>query len=438
MNKFFGFLRLFYFRILESHQLLYCFAHRSGILIERRGVDEKGYVLANVTSIFGLLENLESADISVHQNRCAVVRNRNATCMKCAEACTSGCISMADNELLIDAEKCIGCGTCATVCPTCALEARHPGDAELLNQCMTATQKAEGEAVIACEQLLEAAEGLYDSEKLVGITCLGRVEETLLVSLANAGAEHMSLVKAQCGECPYATGLETAELVCKTANTLLSTWNNDVRTEIVEKLPAVTRLKEAKEYDSNRRDFFSGIRGGTKEVAAKTADYALKEALDAHEEPAPKYVKVMADGTLPHFIPDRRERLLDSLAAMGEPQDIMIDTRLWGHVVIDPELCNSCQMCATFCPTGAIVKFKEEDGTFGIEHSPSDCVKCRCCTDICKEGALSLSDEVFAVDLLNGLVERYTMKPMKNPPNTPQSIVNAMRGYIKSDQVYDR
>ena len=46
-----------------------------------------------------------------------------------------------------------------------------------------------------------------------------------------------------------------------------------------------------------------------------------------------------------------RERLLNNLATLGEPQDIMIETRLWGHVIIDPELCSSCQMCATFCPT---------------------------------------------------------------------------------------
>ena len=73
--------------------------------------------MAHVTNFLGLLEKLQSADITVHQNRCAVVRNRNATCMKCAEVCTSGCISYNDNELIISPEKCIGCGTCAIVCP---------------------------------------------------------------------------------------------------------------------------------------------------------------------------------------------------------------------------------------------------------------------------------------------------------------------------------
>ena len=64
------------------------------------------------------------------------------------------------------------------------------------------------------------------------------------------------------------------------------------------------------------------------------------------ERREPRFVKVGKDGTLPHFIPDRRERLLAALDSLGQPQDVLMDTRLWGHVIIDPEKCSSCQMCA--------------------------------------------------------------------------------------------
>lgn len=394
--------------------------------------------MSNVTSFFGLLEKLQSTDITVHQNRCAVVRNRNATCMKCAEVCTSGCISYADNALSIAPEKCIGCGTCATICPTCALEANHPTDAELMRLCLVASSATDGEVVIACEQILAAAEGLFDPEKVVAVACLGRVDESLLVTLATAGANHVSLVKAKCAECEQAIGIKTAELVCDTANTLLETWNSDLRVDVVEKLPSVVRLAQDKGYDANRRGFFSNMKDEAKSAAVVTTDYAVKEALGVEDTQPPKYVKVMRDGTLPHFIPNRRELLLTSLGVLGSPQDVMIDTRLWGHVIIDPELCSSCQMCATFCPTGAISKFKDEDGTFGIEHYPGNCVKCHCCTDICPEGALSLSDEVFAVDLLSNAMERYEMKPVKNPTGNPHQIWHTMKDLIGCDQIYER
>ena len=44
-----------------------------------------------------------------------------------------------------------------------------------------------------------------------------------------------------------------------------------------------------------------------------TADYAVKDALGVEERREPRFVKVGKDGTLPHFIPDRRERLLAAL-----------------------------------------------------------------------------------------------------------------------------
>ena len=43
-------------------------------------------------SIMGVLDGVSSEAVVVHQERCAKVRNRNVACLKCADACTSGCI----------------------------------------------------------------------------------------------------------------------------------------------------------------------------------------------------------------------------------------------------------------------------------------------------------------------------------------------------------
>ncbi|MCI8366644.1 MAG: 4Fe-4S binding protein [Eggerthellaceae bacterium] len=391
-----------------------------------------------MSNLMELFERLESQNISVHQNRCVAVRNRNASCMRCAEACTSGCISYDDNTIIIAPEKCVGCGTCATVCPTCAIEAHKPGDAELLRDCIDAMNAADGEVVIACERMLGAASGLYDPTKVVSVTCLGRVEESLLVTLAEMGAKRLTLVQGDCEGCELVLGLETAELVRDTANVLLETWNSPVRVRITAKLPGFVRKGDDAEFDAARREFFTSMKEEATSVASIVAEESINDALKIERKEPPKYLKVMEDGTLPHFIPDRRERLLDALAALGEPQDVMIDTRLWGHVVIDPEKCTSCQMCATFCPTGAIRKWQGEDGTFGVDHYPGDCVKCRCCEDICRTNALWLSDEVFAVDLLSGAVDRYEMAPLKNPPSNPHSILHSMKDLIGISQIYER
>ena len=113
--------------------------------------------------IANIWEKLSAADILIEQTRCAKVRNRHATCTRCADACTTGCISYADNELTISPEKCIGCATCATACPTDALLPKRPTDPDLHRACIAAGQRLDGHVVIACRQLLDAADGLYDA-----------------------------------------------------------------------------------------------------------------------------------------------------------------------------------------------------------------------------------------------------------------------------------
>ena len=73
--------------------------------------------MASIDTMLGLIGKLESPYITVHQERCALVRNRHADCLRCAESCASGCISYDGEVLTVSPEKCIGCGTCVESCP---------------------------------------------------------------------------------------------------------------------------------------------------------------------------------------------------------------------------------------------------------------------------------------------------------------------------------
>ena len=285
------------------------------------------------------------------------------------------------------------------MCPTCALEARHPNDAALYQRAARA-REANGGAAVAMLKW-EAVGGRIDPEKVARVTCLGRVEESLLVGLVADGASSVRLVHGSCGECPRNAACETYPLVAETANLLLETWDAPVRVELSEKLPASVRLERplgaevspALAYDEGKRQMFSQLGAAAGEAVA--SGLAEGDGAGAAEEPesgarqAARFMKVMTDGTLPHFLPDRRERLLDALAVLGDPADVALDTRLWGRVTIDVDACKSCYMCATFCPTGAIRKFADGEDA-GVEHIPGDCVKCRCCTDVCPTDALAL------------------------------------------------
>lgn len=381
--------------------------------------------------------------ILVRQDRCAKVRNRNVECLKCAEACTSGCISVVEGELSIDASKCVGCGTCATVCPTCALEARMPCDAELAAACEAATR--DGTCVVACEPLLAAANSLIDEDAVAHVACLGRVDESLVAQTVAAGAREVVLACGPCEACAQRHGLATANLVAETANDLISAFGGQARISVREGLPA--QLFESEGAAAQFAEKLEALRQrgcacaplsaeGT--AAGKAGGVASSEGGELAASAQPGFVlpHVMRDGTLPHFLPERRERLLNALSEIGEPQR-PVNNRLWGAVVIDGRRCSSCRMCATFCPTGAIRKFDNDDGTFGVMHFPGDCVKCGSCRDTCPEDAILLLDEVKPNYLMGGEVHRYAMKPRSVKIDDPHQILNTMKGLIPGN-LYER
>lgn len=415
-----------------------------------------------VDNILGLFEKLESQSLAVQPSRCVVVRNRNATCRRCAEACPTGAILVEGNDLAVAPERCIGCGTCATVCPTAALESKKPDDKELLRAAVAAMQANDGAAVIMDAAMQAAAEGKYDPAKVAVVKSLGRVDESFIAVLVAGGATSVALVagpaegktaegnaeEAEAAEIAETVGAapdRAAQLVRDTAALLLETWGSDVSVKLTTKLPRSVRLAEPAEFDTGRRGFFSSMRDEARAAAAITAEHVVREKLGADEPEEPKFAKVTEDGTLPHFLPERRGRLLLALSNLGEPEDIMIDTRLFGHVIIDPEKCTSCQMCATFCPTEAIRKFgdaataAETGKPFGIDHYTGRCVQCHCCEDICPTNALTLSTDVFATDVTKrGRSERIEMRPRKHKVNDPKSIVNAMSDLLGAPNVYER
>lgn len=431
---------------------------------------------------------VDSGAIRVHRERCAKVRNRNVDCLKCAAACTSGCISLEDGELVIDASKCVGCGTCATVCPTCALEALNPSDAELKAACLSAVR--DGEAVIACSQARAALGDRLAPGACASVVCAGRVDESLLAALAAEGVSRATVLCGRCDRCAQRHGRDTAQLVADTARVLLGAWGSSMDIVVTDEVPegVLAGGVSAEVARAVCDDFFAEERAcepvRAAESSAERADatdsgeaFAVScdaacaaapgasapsapvslsspeaEAADATAGPGMRFywnsghsrrvaahsLHVMRDGTLPHFVPDRRERLLDALAALGEPAASSVECRLAGAVVIDATRCDACRMCATFCPTGAIRKFDDADGAIGVEHAPSDCVKCRSCQDVCRNDAITVIDTVPTHWLLGGETHRYTMTPRAVAlTDNPHQILDTFRQTFNGD-IFER
>ena len=413
--------------------------------------------VVTVDVAMGRLERLEGFGLAVHPERCVRVRHRRASCTRCAQACTSGALSLRDGALAVNEALCVGCGTCATVCPTCAIEARHPSDVQLLTaarqvmrgakakgaggagriepasektparvansaQCKNAAAskdsaaesggaKAAATVTFACHRAFAEAPRACVAAGAIELACLSRMEETLAMQLFADGVGCIRLLHGACAGCPRENGFASVALVRETVGKLINTWGLNCAYDVEQ--------VEAEEGEPCR---------DAELEASECADPASTPA------PSPKPTHVQADGTLPHFVPLRRHALLDALAEFGDPAQPALDTRLWGHITIDMRKCKSCKMCAVFCPTGALQKYIGKDGHGGVEHYPAECVHCGLCQDICPAGAIMSATIVPTQALAAGKTERY---PMPDPVWTtgPDLILRKMTPQIHSREV---
>lgn len=425
-------------------------------------------------SLVSMLGSMNQDKLTVHEERCVILRNRNARCLRCVQACTSKALMLKDGQLEVFPERCIGCGTCATACPTSAIEVKALGDRELLGRLKASVMATDGHPVAACERAVAAAEkeasstavlegwrgalGLkaddaaeLNREAICVVPCLGRVDESFLVAMAAYGCSDGYLVCDGCEGCEHEPGGSQALDVLESAEGLLEAYGAPLKVEFTSQMPSVAfgkssggsnaapqceekalrRLKKNVPLDPQKRAFFADVASASKNMAADVVaeGLGLGQSTAAQEPPSPRYRKVGPDGTLSRFVPTRRTVLFNLLSRLGKPEAAEVRNRVIGKVTIDPQACNACRMCAVFCPTGALERY-ESGGVWGLMHRPSMCVQCRSCESLCPQQAISVSDTVPMRQFMGKESVIFSMEQPQWQPNKPDSIFTKMHGVI--------
>ena len=417
--------------------------------------------------MINLIDEMNSPLLAVEPQRCVLVRHRNGECLRCAAVCTTGAISLGEEGIVVSPEKCIGCGTCASACPTGCLTAANPTDEELFGAVEAALAENEGRVAIACERAFAMSSGnrmkrdscdatapsfvpgkiagaTSDGRPLVGVVCLGRVDESLLVEATARGARSIQLISGPCESCPHRCGGALSDEIIVSAETLLAALGTPspidrIRLQHASDTREILRLRPTASAQDDTNAVNAATVADASEDCLSESGYPVAPPTGESQQDSrePQFAHVQADGTLPHFVPERRLRLFNSLKALGTPAAPTVTTRLWGQVTIDTELCRSCRMCTVFCPTGALTRFDAANDAFGVEHRSALCMQCRLCETICPEQAITVAEEVSADEFLSGKKFRFTMQPIGWNPGAEDSIASRMARFIKVDNLQE-
>lgn len=331
--------------------------------------------------IANVITRFESRNIHADPLQCSRLRHKNSSCRRCVDSCPVHAITWT-RTLTINPDTCDGCGICAAVCPTGALEAASPTNAELLN---SIEQRKE----TACLAFACPKAAIQSDDRVIEVPCLGRLDESLLVSAASYGIEKIQLVDGLCADCPNGVGRTVAARAVAESNALLRAFSTAPRIYFAAQLlPTPTARGGAAPSGQvlSRRAFFTRLTRETKAAAALTVSIVLNAPIGTKNE--------IKKGELPRRVPIKRQSLLAACRRLGKDTLANVEIRggEWATCHIK-ENCTGCRMCAFFCPTGALSR-AEQDGEPALAFRVAECTDCHLCQDICFWNALEFSDDV--------------------------------------------
>jgi len=296
---------------------------------------------------------------------CAHSRSKQTGCTQCIDVCSTRAIRADGDHVAVEPHLCMGCGACATVCPSGAMSYAYPGPADL---------------------------GLRIRTLLSTYASAGGRDACLLIHADDARDAIARLARRGKGLPPHVLPLDVHHV----ASVGLDTWLAALAWGAAS-VAVLTTGSEAPQYFSALRfqmqlgDVIAGALGYQGEHF-RLLDGASVAALEAGlwTWPAPLAPRVAAT-----FAPvaDKRTALglaLDHLAAHAPvPQRVipLPSGAPFGAIAVDRDACTMCLACVGACPEGAIIDNPEAPQLRLVE---SRCVQCGICAKTCPEDAIAL------------------------------------------------
>jgi ferredoxin len=302
---------------------------------------------------------------------CAHSRSAKVGCNLCIEVCSTAAIAPDGDHVKVDPHLCMGCGGCATVCPSGAMTYAYPRVPDFgarLKRVLSVYAQAGGKD--ACLLLHNAGES-----------------RTLIARLARRGKGLPARV----------IPLEIHHAASIGMDVLLAALAYGAGQVVVLATP-----REAAEYGDAVRTQMGfadtiaqslGYSGAHFRLMA-TDDHAVLEKEIWALAPAASVAKPATY----NLSPEKRATLdfaLDHLAKQApKPQEeIKLGAGApYGQVLVNKETCTLCMACVGACPESALLDGRDQPMLKFIERN---CVQCGLCEKTCPENAITLAPRLL-------------------------------------------
>ncbi len=367
--------------------------------------------------------------VDTRMDRCVHTRHRLAACARCVHACPVGAISLT-GAISVDTEKCTGCGVCTTVCPSGAFEAASPSAVELCSL-VEAQARQSKKVAFCCENHVAGVDG--KPEGAINVPCIGRIDESILLAAAAAGAETICLLDGSCERCERKRGSDVAICAAQQVDLLLESLAVSSRLQIVTQPSSGATLRAAQATHPgamSRRAFFAMLWGPVARAKERTTSAPISE--ESQLSSAHRRGSIEEDVK---YIPAKWHILSASLKNLqARPRRSMFSGDLWADITMSGN-CNGCLLCAASCPTGALAKV-EQDGKIGLSFTAAHCTGCNLCVEVCCWKCLSAAASVDLARVINGEAKLLAFHERETVELLEASMEDKCRKLLGVDCIY--
>lgn len=341
---------------------------------------------------------LEAAgNVRLTTEKCLNRLYRGIECRTCVEQCPAKALSLEGGKLALDKEACVGCGQCLTHCPTGVFCMDNWDEKTLVKDALGSEAET---VVLFCggHPMPYRKSKTQAYECLQVPMCLAGLSKAALFEIA--AKKRLELMMDACAACEHTTCPPLIKNQAERTGEMLIACTGASQLSVLEVRPEDEKGRKRKampagEKACSRREFLFRLA----DVGLKTVSSDYEAAASQVEKNAEAATAAASRGTVLNGVrvgrrlayrPEWTERLKYLYHRTYLSSETHGEASVWPSVRIRRN-CTNCNMCASFCPTGALrieVEEKSEAArkvTLSAAHyfQPMLCADCRLCAAVC-------------------------------------------------------